>query len=316
MKVTKRKSLIGLIIVLLIVTIFILFINNIRTKSIVYLDEQLVWEMGYPEEWIGKWKAAGGQLFDTYEEAAAAQAQYDAERAEIANELGITNNSSSSSASSSSSTSSSSSSSSKSSKTVKATKPTLEEGDFGTYVILSKKAVYSNYDSTKEEIGNLYAGDEVDVTGKTSNGYYRFSYITDDNETVDAYLLFKDKDNIIDKETYETGWSETDRVEATCTSEGYIEYTNSYSELTKQKTLDMISHTRGSLEYITEPTLFSTGIAGYKCTVCGEVLEQYEVAALVPMWLWVTLGVVIAGCATCVITVVIKKKKLQQKDVS
>lgn len=149
----------------------------------------------------------------------------------------------------------------------------ISEEKLGIYVVLSKKAVYSSYNSGKEELGSLSKGTEVEVTGNTSNGYYRFTYTTEDGSEVEAYLLYKGKDNIVDKDTYDAAWELTNTVDATCTKDGYVEYTNSLSGLTKRDKIKSTGHVLGDEELIKEPGLFSKGEIATHCAVCGEIIR-------------------------------------------
>ncbi len=144
------------------------------------------------------------------------------------------------------------------------------------YVVTSKKAVYDN---SKNEIGSLAKGTEVSVKGETSNGYYIFDYTTADGSTIDGYLLFKGKDNIVSKEDYDAAWSETDRKEATCTENGYIEYTNSLSGLTYQDELLATGHvTSSNSKYeVEKPGIFKGGKTIVYCDKCGQVAYEEEI---------------------------------------
>lgn len=186
---------------------------------------------------------------------------------------------------------------------------TLTEGDYGIYVVTSKKAIYSAYTSDKKEIGSLSKGTEVEVTGNTSNGYYQFTYTNEDGETVDAYLLYKNKDNIVDKETYDAAWSETSNVAATCTNDGYIEYTNSLSGLTRREEIKASGHVLGDEELTKEPGLFTKGEIVTHCAVCGEIIETRALDSYLPIW---SLGVVAILIIGIVSAIIIKKKKINK----
>ena len=137
-------------------------------------------------------------------------------------------------------------------------------------------------------------GTEVEVTGSTSNGYYQFTYTNEAGETVDAYLLYKNKDNIVDKETYDAAWSKTSNVEATCTQDGYIEYTNSLSGLTKRDEIKATGHVLGDEELIKEPGLFTNGKIVTHCAKCNEIIETKVLDSYIPVWvLYVIIGAII-----------------------
>lgn len=225
--------------------------------------------------------------------------------------IASSNNTSSTANNSHNSTNSASSNSNQSidSKTEQSTVYALTEGDYGIYVVTSKKAIYSAYTSDKNEIGSLSKGTEVEVTGNTSNGYYQFTYTNEDGETVDAYLLYKNKDNIVDKETYDAAWSETSNVAATCTNDGYIEYTNSLSGLTRREEIKASGHVLGDEELTKEPGLFTKGEIVTHCAVCGEIIETRALDSYLPIW---SLGVVAILIIGIVSAIIIKKKKINK----
>lgn len=171
---------------------------------------------------------------------------------------------------------------------------TLDESFKGNYVVITKKAVYSTYESSREEIGSVARGTEIEVTGNSSNGFYRFSYTKEDGSVVDGYLLYKNKDNIVTKEEYDAAWAETKRVEPTCEKDGYVQYTNSLSGLKKKDTLKATGHVAGEEITSKKATLFSKGEKTVSCTVCGKVLKTVEIDPLVPAYMWGILGGVVA----------------------
>lgn len=220
-----------------------------------------------------------------------------------------TSSSASSSSSSSKSSSESSNSSINSSSKKTSVAPTLDETFTGDYVVISKKAVYSSYESSREEIGSLARGTEVQVTGNSSNGFYRFAFEKEDGSTVDGYLLYKGKDNIVTKEEYDAAWEETERVESTCQKAGYIKYTNSLSQLTKKEELEIIEHKAGDEKIAKEPGLFSEGEKTIYCAVGGEVYATEPVAAYFPIWV---LYLIIAFCVVAIVSfaiIIVKVKK-------
>lgn len=171
---------------------------------------------------------------------------------------------------------------------------TLDESFMGDYVVITKKAVYSTYESGREEIGRIARGTEVEVTGNSSNGFYRFNYTNENGETVEGYLLYKGKDNIVTKEEYDAAWAEIKRVEPTCEKDGYIQYTNSLSELKKKDALKATGHVAGEEITSKKATLFSKGEKIISCTACGKVLKKEEIGPLVPAYMWGIFGGVVA----------------------
>ena len=199
----------------------------------------------------------------------------------------------------------------------KSSGPTLTEyaeSDYAQMVVVSKKAAYDTYKSGRNEITSAKRGTYVTVTGKSSNGYYRCSFTDESGSNVEAYLLYKGKDNIVDVDTYEKAFAETDRKEATCTKDGFIKYTNSLSNLTKKDVLPALGHTEGEAVTETEPSYFSDGKSVVRCTVCNEVLSSTPIPQLMPISL--TAFIIIICCAAGVVALIIffavrsaKKKK-------
>lgn len=190
--------------------------------------------------------------------------------------------------------------------------PTLTEYDASsqpTYVITSKKAVYDDFNTGRSEIGSVAKGTEVVATGASSNGFYRFDYITEDGTTTTGYLLYEGKDNIVPKEDYDAAWSESNRVEATCTEDGYIEYTNSYSGLIKKDELKATGHTLGDEELTKEPTWTKEGEIVTHCAVCNEIIDSRTVPAVVPAWVWWLIGGAAVFCVTLITTAIVIVRK-------
>ena len=191
--------------------------------------------------------------------------------------------------------------------------PTLTEYDADsqpTYVVTSKKAVYDDYNKGRNEIGSVSKGTEVVVTGKSSNGYYRFDYTAEDGTTTTGYLLFEGKDNIVPKEDYDAAWAESSRVEATCTKDGYIEYTNSLSGLKYKDELKATGHVLGDEELTLEPTWTKPGEIVTHCAVCNEVIDSREIPPIVPAWAWWLIGGTVAFCVVLItVTIIIVRKR-------
>lgn len=186
---------------------------------------------------------------------------------------------------------------------------TLDESFTGDYVVITKKAVYSTYESSREEIGSVARGTEIKVTGNSSNGFYRFDYTNENGEVIEGYLLYKGKNNIVTKEEYDAAWAETKRVEPTCEKDGYIQYTNSLSELKKEDALKATGHVAGEKITSKKATLFSKGEKTVSCTACGEVLKTEEIDPLVPAYMWGILGGVVAIFIVSGIYFIKSKKK-------
>ena len=195
--------------------------------------------------------------------------------------------------------------------------PTLTEYDADsqpTYVVTSKKAVYDDFNKGRNEIGSVSKGTEVVVTGKSSNGYYRFDYAAEDGTSTTGYLLFEGKDNIVPKEDYDAAWAESNRVEATCTKDGYIEYTNSLSGLKYKDELKATGHVLGDEELTKEPTWTKPGEIVTHCAVCNEVIDSREIPPIVPAWAWWLIGGTVAFCVVLVtVTIIINSKRRRLK---
>ena len=191
--------------------------------------------------------------------------------------------------------------------------PTLTEYDTDsqqTYVVTSQKAVYDDFNKGRNEIGSVSKGTEVVVTGKSSNGYYRFDYTAEDGTSTTGYLLFEGKDNIVPKEDYEAAWAESNRVEATCTKDGYIEYTNGLSGLKYKDELKATGHVLGDEELTLEPTWTKPGEIVTHCAVCNEVIDSREIPPIVPAWAWWLIGGTVAFCVVLItVTIIINSKR-------
>ena len=148
------------------------------------------------------------------------------------------------------------------------------------------------------------------MTGVSSNGYYRFDYTAEDGTTTTGYLLYEGKDNIVPKEDYEAAWAESNRVEATCEKDGYIEYTNGLSGLKYKDELKATGHVLGDEELTLEPTWTKPGEIVTHCAVCDEVIDSREIPPIVPTWAWWLIGGTVAFCIVLItVTIIIVRKR-------
>lgn len=207
----------------------------------------------------------------------------------------------------------------------------------GDYVTTDKATVYSDYNgnSTKDTIES---GTDVTVAAKTSNGYYKTTY-----NDADAYIKTS---TAVTKEEYEAAWEETDRVDATCTEDGKIVYTNDLSGLEKEETIPMLGHDyastnkvdatctedgeetftcnicgdektevikasghkTGDWEIVKKSGLLAKGEKQKICEKCGEVLESKTINSIIPIWIVVIVVLLIIAIAGFIIAFVCRKK--------
>lgn len=179
----------------------------------------------------------------------------------------------------------------------------------GTFVMTTATGLYDT-NKKSNKVSSLDAGTAVNVTAETSNGLFK----TEDN-------YYFDKTKCVTADTWESGWQETDRVDATCTEAGSVTYNNSNNtEITKTEEIaalghayevtdtkeptctekgsttytcsrcgdtyteeaEALGHQKGEWEVTKEPGLFSEGKKVIKCTVCGEVLETEVIKGTIP----------------------------------
>ena len=182
------------------------------------------------------------------------------------------------------------------------------------YVVTSKKAVYDKYDSSKLELGSLSKGTEVSVIGETSNGYYVFEYTLDDGTVIDAFLLFKGKTNIVTKDEYDAAWAETSRIDATCENDGYIEYTNSLSDISYKDVIEATGHvtSANSTYEVVKPGVFKNGKTIIYCDKCGQIAREENIDSYFKTQ---TLLVILIGVFGVVLIIsvfyLIKKKRME-----
>lgn len=207
----------------------------------------------------------------------------------------------------------------------------------GDYVTTDKATVYSDYNgnSTKDTIES---GTDVTVAAKTSNGYYKTTY-----NDADAYIKTS---TAVTKEEYEAAWEETDRVDATCTEDGKIVYTNNLSGLEKEETIPMLrhdyvstnkidatctedgketftcnicgdektevieasGHKAGDWEIVKKSGILAKGEKQKVCEKCGEVLESKTIDSIIPIWVVVIVVLLIIAIAGFIIAFVCRKK--------
>ena len=217
-------------------------------------------------------------------------------------------------------------------KTEKKAEPTVtESGVSGTFVMTTATDLY---DTSKKnnKVSSLDAGTAVNVTAETSNGLFK---------TEDGYYF--DKTKCVTADTWESGWQETGRVDATCTEAGSITYSNSNNtEITKTEEIaalghaydvtdtkeptctekgsttytcsrcgdtyteeaEALGHQKGEWEVTKEPGLFSEGEKVIKCTVCGEVIETEAIPQTCPLPLW-SLIAICAGVIVLIVVIII-----------
>lgn len=156
-------------------------------------------------------------------------------------------------------------------------KPVTEDTTVtGTFVPTEETKVYS--DTNKSEVtGTLETGTPVNVTAETSNGMFKVEMKNDDTDNSNVGYI--DKKKTVTADEWEAGWTETERVEPTCTEAGHITYVNSIDNTTtKVVDLDALGHTYELTESV-EPTCTKAGSNTYTCSVCGDTYTE-DVQAL------------------------------------
>lgn len=149
------------------------------------------------------------------------------------------------------------------------------------------------------------------------------------------------------QEEIDAAWEETERVEATCTEDGKIVYTNSITGDTKEESIPATGHdyevtdtteaactedgkntytckvcgdsyeeaipatghTEGEWKVTKEAGLFSTGSKEVTCEKCGEVLNTEEIPQTCPLPLAAVIGIVVAVVAVFGIVIIVVKKR-------
>lgn len=150
------------------------------------------------------------------------------------------------------------------------------------------------------------------------------------------------------QEEIDAAWEETERVEATCTEDGKIVYTNSITGDTKEESIPVAGHdyevtdtteaactedgkntytckvcgdayeeaipatghTEGEWKVTKEAGLFSTGSKEVTCEKCGEILDTEEIPQTCPLPLAAVIGIVVAVVVIIgVIVVLVRRRK-------
>lgn len=154
------------------------------------------------------------------------------------------------------------------------------------------------------------------------------------------------------QEEIDAAWEETERVEATCTEDGKIVYTNSITGDTKEESIPAAGHdyevtdtteaactedgkntytckvcgdayeeaipatghTEGEWKVTKEAGLFSTGSKEVTCEKCGEVLDAEEIPQTCPLPLAAVIGIVVAVVAVLGIVIIVVKKRNKNRQ--
>ena len=150
------------------------------------------------------------------------------------------------------------------------------------------------------------------------------------------------------QEEIDAAWEETERVEATCTEDGKIVYTNSITGDVKEESIPAAGHdyevtdtteaactedgkntytckvcgdayeeaipatghTEGEWKVTREAGLFSTGSKEVTCEKCGEILDTEEIPQTCPLPLAAVIGIVVAVVVIIgVIVVLVRRRK-------
>lgn len=149
------------------------------------------------------------------------------------------------------------------------------------------------------------------------------------------------------QEEIDAAWEETERVEATCTEDGKIVYTNSITGDVKEESIPAAGHdyevtdtteaactedgkntytckvcgdayeeaipatghTEGEWKVTREAGLFSTGSKEVTCEKCGEILDTEEIPQTCPLPLAAVIGIVVAVVVIIGVTVVLVRRR-------
>lgn len=200
----------------------------------------------------------------------------------------------------------------------KSTGPSIQNYSDNThvFVITSRKAVYDSFKKGRSEIGSIEKGTEIVVTGVSSNGYYKFSYTKADGSTVDGYTYFKNKNNIVDKATYDASWTPSDRIEPTCIKDGSQKYVNTLSNKTKSEVIPKLGHDKGKWTTTKKATFFTNGKKELKCTRDNAVLKTKTLPSTLKK-LGVKAYIALAAIVVLIvsgITLIVVKKKSKTKE--
>lgn len=173
--------------------------------------------------------------------------------------------------------------------------------------------------STPSNTSEVTESETSESTTKASGENNKTENTTNSNETENI----KTEENTTSNEE----WTESERVESTCTEAGYIVYTNASGE-EKTEELPLAEHQyvetsrtaatcteTGSINYTCEvcgdtyseeiPTidhlleeetveagLFTNGSKITKCSICGEIISEEVLPAKCPMWVAIIIGII------------------------
>lgn len=144
---------------------------------------------------------------------------------------------------------------------------TCDESINGTFIVIKAETKsYVSHSTSSNKVKTWAMGEEVEVTGLTSNGYYR---INDNNS--EQYIK---ESNLVKKDLYDAAWVETNLIESTCTEEGSITYTNSYTDESKTEPLEKKQHQMKTVDKV-GATCTTDGYEKKTCSMCG--LEQEDI---------------------------------------
>jgi len=189
--------------------------------------------------------------------------------------------------------------------------------------------------STPSNTSEVTESETSESTTMTSEENNKTENDTNLNETEDI----KTKENT----TSDEEWTESERVESTCTEAGYVVYTNASGE-EKTEELPLAEHQyvetsrtaatcteTGSINYTcevcgdtyseeiptidhllveetTEAGLFSEGSVVTKCSICGEVISEESIPAKCPIWVAIVVFVMIIGFIVGIVHIAKAKK--------
>lgn len=192
---------------------------------------------------------------------------------------------------------------------------------------------------------NMETQDNTSSTSESNNS----ANSTESTETTNTSSISSQTVTYTDEEI-EAAWEETNRVESTCTEDGYVEYKNTLTGDTKTDTLELAEHdyvetervestctedgtvtkvcsvcgdayteiipatghTKDNWVITKESGLFSEGLKQEVCPICGEVLAEQTVPQICPLPLYVVIILVVA-IVTLVTVALYKFKRKQNK---
>ena len=101
----------------------------------------------------------------------------------------------------------------------------------------------------------------------------------------------------------------TDTTEAACTEDGKNTYTCKVCGDAYEEAIPATGHTEGEWKVTKEAGLFSTGSKEVTCEKCGEVLNTEEIPQTCPLPLAAVIGIVVAVVAVFGIVIIVVKKR-------